>query len=39
MNRTIAALGTTIFETMSALARETGAINLVHPPMLRKGAC
>jgi len=28
INRTIAALGTTIFETMSALARETGAINL-----------
>jgi len=28
MNRTIAALGTTIFEVMSGLARETGAINL-----------
>ncbi len=28
MNRTIAALGTTIFEAMSQRARETGAINL-----------
>jgi aspartate/methionine/tyrosine aminotransferase len=28
MNRLISALGTTVFETMSGLARETGAINL-----------